>query len=114
MIAERLDTMSGESRALLLFTQDVKQLIDETSSGEQIELLLELIAERERVLGVLHKYLDAAITRGAFLSFVSAQRWPIVVRDLVTTLSSSELTRMAAALDQCDVALLVSLFDHQL
>ncbi len=109
VIAERLDTVSEDPRRLLVLAQDVKHLIDHASSNDQIELLLELLAERERVLGVMRKYTEGVISRTGFLSFIREQRWPDVIRGRMAALSEIEFASVMKSLEQCDVIQLESI-----
>lgn len=102
-IVERLDTASGDPGRLLILAQDVKQLLDRASSSDQVELLLELFAERQRVLGVMRKHATGAITRAGFLSFIGEQRWSDVVRRRMAALSSVEFANVMDALEGSDV-----------
>ena len=49
-ISERVNVASADSARLLRLARDVQDLLDGTSSAEAVERLLELVAERARVL----------------------------------------------------------------
>lgn len=102
-ISERMDVASGDAIRLVTLARSVQSLLDNASSNEAVELLLELIAERERVLRILRKYAEGTITRTGFLSFVAEQRWPASVRRCVTALSSADIASLATALQAGDI-----------
>ncbi|MCC6930037.1 MAG: hypothetical protein IT359_13725 [Gemmatimonadaceae bacterium] len=102
-ISERVDVASGDDTRLLTLARDVRSLLDEASSNEAVELLLELIAERERVLGIIRKYAQGEITRTSFLSFVAEQRWPESVRHRMSALSAAGVMSLATALEAGDI-----------
>lgn len=102
-ISERVDVASGDATRLLTLARNVQSLLDDASSNEAVELLLELIAERERVLRILRKYAEGTLTRTSLLAFVAEQRWPESVRRRVTALSSADIVRLATALEEGDI-----------
>ena len=102
-ITERLDTASGNANRLLVLARDVERLLDHASSNDGVELLLELIAERQRVLTVMRKYAEGTISRTGFLSFIGEQRWPDLVRRRMATLSEAGLVSVMKALEQSDI-----------
>lgn len=103
-ISERVNAAGGDGTRLLMLARDVHSLLEGASSNEAVELLLELIAERERVLGVIRKHVQGTITRTAFLSFVAEQPWPERVRRRMAALSPADIARLATALEEGDVA----------
>ena len=105
-ISERVDVASGDAARLLTLARNVQTLLDEASSNDAVELLLELIAERERVLGIIRKHVQGTINRTAFLSFVAEQHWPESVRRRVAALSPADIASLATALDEGDITLL--------
>jgi hypothetical protein len=108
-VSERVDAVSGDASRLLDLARDVHHLLEDASSNEGIRLLLELIAERERVLGVLRKYVQGTITRTGFLSFVAEQHWPEIVRRRVAALSAADVASLVRALEEADIAQLEAL-----
>ncbi len=108
-ISERLDVASGEANRLLPLAQNVQALLDAACSNEAVELLVELIAERERVLDVLRKYAQGMITRTSFLSFIAEQRWPERVRQRIIMLSPTEIESMTKALEERNMMYLEAL-----
>ncbi len=102
-ISERLDMVSSDSRKLLILASDVLALIGEASSSERIEMLLELIADRQRSAEVMRKYAQGIISRTGYLAFLSEQRWPEAVRVRMTALSESDLIRLTHALERLEV-----------
>ncbi len=110
-IAERLDTASGEATRLLVLARDVGILLDQASSNLGVERLLELIAERHRVLVVLRKYAEGTISRTSFLSFIAEQQWPELVRRRMAELSTSEIANVMQALAQSDISKLEDIFN---
>lgn len=109
-ISERVDVASGDAARLLTLARNVQTLLDHASSNEAVELLLELITERERVAGIIRKYAQGTITRASFLSFVAEQRWPESVRRRVTALSPAEIASLATALEESDITELEASF----
>jgi hypothetical protein len=108
-ISERIDVASGDASRLVLLARNVQALLDAASSNDVVELLLELVAERERVLGILRKYAAGLITRTGFLSFIADQRWPESVRRRIATLSLDDIDAVMNALDECDITRLETL-----
>jgi hypothetical protein len=108
-ISERIDVASGDASRLVLLARNVHALLDAASSNDVVELLFELVAERERVLGVLRKYAAAAITRTGFLSFIAEQRWPESVRRRIAALSPSDIEGVVNALQEGDITRLETL-----
>jgi len=108
-ISERVDVASGDAGRLVSLAQNVQGLLNAASSNEAVELLLELVVERERVLGILRKYAQGTISRTGFLSFVTEQRWPEPVRHRVAALSPADVEGVVTALEQSDIARLESL-----
>lgn len=102
-IAERLDTASGDANRLLVLARDVERLLDHASSNEGVELLLELIAERQRLLAVMRKCAEGTISRTGFLSFIGEQRWPDMVRRRMAALPQASLASVMRALEQSDI-----------
>jgi hypothetical protein len=102
-IAERVDTTSGDAERLIGLAGDVAQLLDEASSNEEVERLLELVAERQRALTVVRKYIEGMISRTSFLSFVTEQRWSDPIRRRVAALSEADLRSLVSALEHVDV-----------
>lgn len=102
-ISERVDVASGDADRLLPLARNVQALLDDASSNDAVELLLELIAERERVLGILRKYAQGTITQTGFLSFVAEQRWPESVRRRVAALSPADISSLVKALEESDI-----------
>ena len=78
-------------------------------SNEVVRILLELVAERERLLGILRTYAKGTITQTGFLSFVAEQRWPDRVRRRIASLSPSDIEDLVNALDEGDIARLEGL-----
>jgi len=109
-IAERIDTASGDARRLIVLARDVEHLLDQASSNDDVELLLELIAERQRVLIVMRKYTEGTISRTSFLSFAGEQRWPESVRRRVIELSEADLPNVMKALEKSDIKELKKIF----
>ena len=89
--------------------ENVQDLLDGTSSAEAVERLLELVAERARVLEIARKHAQGAITRTSFLSFVAEQRWPESVRRRMAALSPADLASLVAALEGNEIARLETL-----
>lgn len=108
-ISERVDVASADSARLLRLARDVQDLLDGTSSAEAVERLLELVAERARVLEIARKHAQGAITRTSFLSFVAEQRWPESVRRRMAALSPADLASLVAALEGNEIARLETL-----
>ena len=103
-ISERVDVANGDTTRLLALARNVQVLLDNASSLETVALLLEFIAERERLVGILRKYVQGMISRAGFLSFVTEQRWPESVRHRVTALSAADIVDLTTALEQSDIA----------
>ena len=108
-ISERIDVASGDASRLLLLARNIHTLLDAASSNEVVELLLELVAERERVRGILSKYAAGTITRTGFLSFIAEQRWPESVRRRIAALSPGDIQGVVTALDEGDITRLETL-----
>lgn len=108
-VSERVDAVSGDADRLLVLARDVRHLLEDASSDDAVEFLLELTAERERVVGVIRKYAEGTISRSGFLSFVGEQRWPEVIRRRVAVLTAADLTDLMTALEEADVAQLEAL-----
>jgi len=102
-ISERVDVASGDVTRLLRLARNIHTLVEDASSNRTVELLLELIAERERVLGIIRKHAQGTITRTGFLSFVAEQRWPESVRRRVAALSQADIASLATALEDGDI-----------
>ena len=58
-ISERMDGTSGDATRLIELARNIHALVVDASSLDTIELLLEFIADRERVLDVLRKQFPA-------------------------------------------------------
>jgi hypothetical protein len=102
-VAERIDTVTSDPARLRSLAHDLGLLLMRSSSAEVAELLLEVVAERRRVLQVLERHSDGVVTRTGFLSFVSAQNWPKLVRTQVGALSDPGLEGFRAALNHLSV-----------
>lgn len=102
-VSERLDVASGDETQLLPLARNVHALLDDASSSEAVILLLELIAQRARVLGIFRKLAQGTISRTSLLSFVSEQRWPASVRRRVAALSPAGVAGLAIALEEVDI-----------
>lgn len=102
-VAERIDTASGDANRLVVLARDVEHLLDQASSNDSVEILLELIAERQRVMIVMRKYAEGTISRTSLLSFVGEQRWPDSVRRRVAELSADDLANVMKALEESDI-----------
>lgn len=117
LIVERLDAINSTSGStsdrLVTVAGDWCSLLDLASSNDQVELLMELLADRHRASDMIRKLLTGIIPQGAFLSFVSSQRWPRTIRQTTSALTSTQLERLARALEQNDVIDLQSIFDVQ-
>lgn len=107
-VAERLDAENASDRAMITFATDLQKLLSHASSDKNVELLLELVMARERFTSVARKYFDGTISRTGFLSFVSEQPWPDVVRRRVSTMPDADLRELTEALEQRDFELLES------
>jgi hypothetical protein len=103
-LSERIDVASGDEARLLPLARNVLALLDAASSNEAVAMLLEFIADRERVTDVIRKYCDGRLTRLSFLSFVAEQRWPGGVRQRVAALTSADAIALITALEINDVA----------
>lgn len=108
-VVERLDAARDDTHRLLDLTVDVKHLIDHASSATSIELLLEIVVERERVLHVLRKHLAGTISRTGFLAFVSEQRWPTLLKHRTVEFSHADLEAIMNALERRDIRRLETL-----
>ncbi len=108
-VSERIDVASGDASRLVLLARNVHALLDAASSNDVVEVLLELVAERERVLGILRKYAAGTITRTGFLSFIAEQRWPESVRRCIAALSPGDIEGVVNALDEGDITRLETL-----
>ncbi|MFN2637434.1 MAG: hypothetical protein ABR585_10440 [Gemmatimonadaceae bacterium] len=108
-VSERVDVASGDPGRLVSLAQNVQGLLKTASSNDSVELLLELVAERERVLGILRKYAQGTISRTAFLSFLAEQHWPELVRHRVAALSPADIEGLMTALEQSNIARLETL-----
>lgn len=100
--AERLD-VSADGARLTRFATDVATLIEQSLSPNEVDLLLELIAERSRAVDIVRKYMDGRLTRTSYLSFLSSQRWPQTVKLRLQALNDEETVRLATALEDLDV-----------
>lgn len=109
-IAERIDTASGDTKRLLVLARDVEHLLEEASSNHGVNLLLELIAERQRALTVMRKYAEGTISRTSFLSYIGEQRWPDSVRRRMAEVSAADLPNVISALEQSDIMQLEDIF----
>lgn len=98
-IGERVDVAAGDDARLLAVARDVQTLLEGASSPEAVELLLELMAERERVSAVLRKYARGTISRTSFLSYLGEQRWPERIRRRVAVLSPNDVAELVRALE---------------
>jgi hypothetical protein len=104
-VAERIDAAGGDDSAIVALAGAIERLLSHATSDESVELLLDLVVQRERFLSVARKYLAGTISRTNFLSFVAEQRWPDAIRRRVSTMPDPELTRLASTLEQQDFAL---------
>lgn len=103
IVAERIDVTAGNTRRMLALANDVERLLTYASSDAAVELLLELIAERRRTATVIRRHLEGLVSRTAFLSFVSEQRWPATLKRSVEVLATNHLASLCTALDALDV-----------
>lgn len=108
-IVQRIDAVDNGSERLVDLARDLHRLLQDASSCERIQLLLEVVAERERVSGILGKYLVGTISRTGFLSFVAEQRWPDDIRRKVVDLETSDLSTLSTALYEADIPRLEAL-----
>lgn len=97
-LVQRLDTMQGDAARLVALATDFEVLLRHASSVEEVESLLELVAERERFSDIVRKYLAGVLSRSSFLSFITEQRWPASTRRRLSELSEQELVRLMRAL----------------
>ena len=108
-ITERIDVASGDAARLVRLARNVQALLEAASSNEVVELLLELVAERERVHDIFRKYANGTITRTGFLSFIAEQRWPENLRRHIAALSAKDTEAVVHALDEGDIERLEAL-----
>lgn len=102
-ITERLDTTSSDADRFVALAKDLATLAERGKPASRVEELLEVVAERHRAADVMFKYSGGTISRTAFLSYISAQRWPTRVRSRLEGLSMYEVTELASALDRGDI-----------
>lgn len=105
-LVERLDAVVDDPERLLQLTSDLQQLLGDSSSDEEVELLLELVAERARAAAILKKYTAGIISRTSLLSYIAEQRWPDAIRHRIPMLSTEGLTQLTSALEDRDIPLL--------
>jgi hypothetical protein len=103
VIAGRVDAADAGSMRRLALARNVQALLDNASSIDAVVLLLELVAERERVLGVLHKHLHGTVSRTGLLSFIAEQRWPESVRQRVAALTESDIAGLLSSLEMNNI-----------
>ncbi len=103
-VAQRLDAVNGDTERFVGFARDIELLLDRASSNDSVELLLELMAERQRLAEIVRKYAAGHLSRTSFMSFVTEQRWPGQLRQRVGALSPDDLTKLVDALEQSDIA----------
>lgn len=108
VITERVDAAGGDATRRLALARDVQSLLVGASSIEAVALLLEVVAERERVLGVLCKYVHGMISRTGFLSFIAEQRWPESIRQRMAALPRGDIAGLLSALEASNIAQLES------
>lgn len=108
-ISERIDVASGDPARLVPLSRNMLALLEVASSNEVVELLLELVAERERMHAIFGKYANGVITRTGFLSFIAEQRWPESLRRHIAALSSKDMESLVHALDEGDISRLEAL-----
>jgi len=108
-VAQRIDAADDGSERLVNLARDLRKLLQDGSSRERIQLLLEVVAERERVSSIVGKYLEGTISRTGFLSFVAEQRWPNEIREKVADLETPDLLTLLTALGEADMARLEAL-----
>lgn len=104
-VAERIDAHTATGGGIIGLATDVQKLLSQASSDETVELLVDLVIERERFASVARKYLTRTISRTSFLSFVAEQSWPAVVRRRVSTLPDAELGELTNGLERQDFVL---------
>jgi len=103
-VSERVEIASGTASRLVPLARSVHALLDAASSSEMVRLLLELAADRERLVGILLTHVKGTITQASFLSFVAEQRWPESVRRRIASLSLRDVEDLMNALNEGDIA----------
>jgi hypothetical protein len=108
-VSERVDIASGTASRLVPLARSVHALLDAASSNDMVRLLLELVAERERLVGILLTHVKGTTTQTSFQSFVAEQRWPESVRRRIASLSLRDIEDLMNALNEGDIARLEGL-----
>lgn len=101
-LGERLDVVEGDPTRMVALAKDLTKLLRGASSEDAISLLLEVVAERERFLGVLSKHMDGTISRTGLLSFIAKQRWPQAVKRRAEGVTAMDAQSLREALRSRD------------
>jgi hypothetical protein len=98
-VAGRLDTISDDKDRLLALARDLLHLLEDASSSDGVEALLEVFAERERFLSLMKKHADGIVSRTSLLSYVAEQRWPHQVRQRIAALAAADPSNLMNLMD---------------
>jgi hypothetical protein len=97
-VLDWLDAQGSSSEDLGAAAEGADRLLSAALTSAQASLLVRLARGRVRLLEVLSRLADGQLTRTAFLSFVSEQSWPAIVKQRVAGLGVVDLAVLTTAL----------------